>query len=140
MMGAVLRNLRAGRMQRLLAATTAATALPVGVEIWLEHYRGSFGDAWMWAPIAATPPLVAAGIAGTVSERAARTALPLAGAIYAANGVVGVVTHARGVLRKPGGLQQPLYNLVMGPPLLAPGSLVLVGALAMLAPFVEREA
>jgi hypothetical protein len=43
-------------------------------------------------------------------------------------------------VRKPGGLQQPLYNLVMGPPLLAPGSLVLVGALAMLAPFVEREA
>jgi hypothetical protein len=135
----VLRNLRKGRMQRLLAATSAATALPLGVEVWLEHYRGSFGDPWMWAPIAATPPLVVAGVAGTVSERAARTALPVAGAIYAANGVVGVVTHARGVMRKPGGLQQPLYNLVMGPPLLAPGSLVLVGALAMLAPFVERE-
>jgi hypothetical protein len=140
MIGGFLRNLRAGRMQRLLAATTAATALPLGIEIWLEHYRGSFGDRWMWAPIAATPPLVVAGVAGMVSERAARTALPVAGAIYAANGVVGVVTHARGVVRKPGGLQQPLYNLVMGPPLLAPGSLVLVGALAMLAPFVEREA
>ena len=140
MIGGLLRNLRAGRMQRLLAATTAATALPLGVEIWLEHYRGSFGDPWMWSPIAATPPLVAAGIAGTLSERAARTALPVAGAVYAANGVVGVVTHARGVLRKPGGLQEPLYNLVMGPPLLAPGSLILVGALAMLAPFVEREA
>jgi hypothetical protein len=140
MIGAFLRNLRQGRMQRLLAATTAATALPLGVEIWLEHYRGSFGDPWMWAPIASTPPLVVAGVAGMVSERAARTALPIAGAIYAANGVVGVVTHARGVMRKPGGLQQPLYNLVMGPPLLAPGSLVLVGALAMLAPFVDREA
>jgi hypothetical protein len=140
MIRGLVRNLRAGRMQRLLAVTTAATALPLGVEIWLEHYRGSFGDPWMWAPIAATPPLVVAGLAGAVSERAARTALPVAGAIYAANGVVGVVTHARGVVRKPGGLQQPLYNLVMGPPLLAPGSLVLVGALAMLAPFVEREA
>jgi len=140
MIRGLVRNLRAGRMQRLLAVTTAATALPLGVEIWLEHYRGSFGDPWMWAPIAATPPLVVAGVAGTFSERAARTALPVAGAIYAANGVVGVVTHARGVVRKPGGLQQPLYNLVMGPPLLAPGSLVLVGALAMLAPFVEREA
>jgi hypothetical protein len=140
MIGGFLRNLRAGRMQRLLAASSAATALPLGIEIWLEHYRGSFGDRWMWAPIAATPPLVLAGVAGTLSERAARTALPVAGAIYAANGVIGVVTHARGVVRKPGGLQQPLYNLVMGPPLLAPGSLVLVGALAMLAPFVEREA
>jgi hypothetical protein len=28
---------------------------------------------------------------------------------------------------------------VMGPPLLAPGSLILVGALAMLAALVERE-
>jgi hypothetical protein len=135
----VLANLRAGRIQRLLAATTAATALPLGIEIWFEHYRGSFGDPWMWSPIAATPPLVAAGLAGTVSERAARTALPLAGALYAANGVVGVVTHLRGVMRKPGGLREPLYNLVMGPPLLAPGSLILVGALGMLAPLVERE-
>jgi hypothetical protein len=140
MIAGLLGNIRAGRTQRLLSATAAASALPLGVEIWLEHYRGSFGDPWMWSPIAATPPLVAAGIAGTVSERAARTALPVAGAIYAANGVVGMVTHARGVLRKPGGLREPLYNLVMGPPLLAPGSLILVGALAMLAPFVEREA
>jgi hypothetical protein len=139
MIGALLRNIRAGRMQRLLAASSAASALPLGVEIWLEHYRGSFGDPWMWAPIAATPPLVLAGIAGTVSERAARTALPVAGAVYAANGVVGVITHARGVVRKPGGLNEPLYNLVMGPPLLAPGSLIMVGALAMLAPFVDRE-
>ena len=76
MTGGLLANLREGRMQRLLCAATAATALPLGVEVWLEHYRGSFGDRWMWTPIVATPPLVAAGVAGVFSERAARTALP----------------------------------------------------------------
>jgi hypothetical protein len=34
---------------------------------------------------------------------------------------------------------EPTYNLVMGPPLLAPGSLCLVGGLGMLAAVVKRE-
>jgi hypothetical protein len=65
--------------------------------------------------------------------------LPAVGALYALNGIVGIYTHLRGVMNKPGGLSEPTYNLVMGPPLLAPGSLILVGALAMLAGVVERE-
>jgi len=134
-----LRNLRSGRLQRTLSAATAASALPLGVEIYFEHYRGSFGDKWMWTPIALTPPLVAAGMAGVMSERAARTVLPLFSALYALDGLIGVYTHLRGVRRKPGGLQVPLYNLVMGPPLLAPGSLALIGALGLVAPLVPRE-
>jgi hypothetical protein len=132
-------NLRAGRLQKTLSGATAAGALALGVEIFFEHYRGSYNDRWMWTPIAATPPLVAAGVAGIWSERAARTALPVASAVFALDGVAGVVTHVRGVLRKPGGLREPLYNLVMGPPVLAPGSLALVGALGLLAAVVERE-
>jgi hypothetical protein len=135
----LMENLRHGRMQRTLAATAALSALPLAFEVYLEHYRGSFGDRWMWTPVVATPPLVIAGIAGVFSERAARTALPVAGALFAADGVLGMVTHARGVLRKPGGLRHPTYNLVMGPPLLAPGSLVMVGGLGVLAAFMGRE-
>ncbi len=133
------RNVRRGRMQRTLSAATAAAAVPLGIEIYFEHYRGSFGDKWMWTPIALTPPLVAAGAAGVVSERAARTALPLVSALYTLDGLIGVYTHLRGVRRKPGGLQEPLYNLVMGPPLLAPGSLALIGVLGVIAPLVPRE-
>ncbi len=134
------RNLRAGRMQRTLAATVAASAAPLALEVYLEHYRGSFADPWEWAPLACTPPIVAAGIAGVVSERAARTVLPAASALYAANGIVGTVLHLRGVARRPGGLRsEPLYNLVMGPPLLAPGSFLLVGAIGLLASVVGRE-
>ncbi len=126
-------------MQRTLAATAAASALPLGFEMYLEHYKGSFGDVWMWSPIVTSPLVSAAGAAGMRSPRAARTVLPAAAALYALNGVIGTITHLRGVQRKPGGFSEPTYNLVMGPPLLAPGSLILVGLVGLLAGLVEPE-
>jgi len=132
-------NLRAGRIQKTLAVTVAASGLPLGFEMYLEHYKGSFGDIWMWSPILTSPLVSAAGLAGARSGAAARTVLPAVGALYAANGAIGTLTHLRGVHRKPGGFSEPTYNLVMGPPLLAPGSLVLVGAIAILAAVVGRE-
>jgi hypothetical protein len=126
-------------MQKTLAATVALSGLPLGYEMYLEHYKGSFGDVWMWSPIVTSPLVSAAGAAGLRSPRAASVALPTVGAVYALNGVIGTYTHLRGVMRKPGGLSEPTYNLVMGPPLLAPGSLMLVGAIAMLAGIVGRE-
>lgn len=137
--GRFLGNVREGRIQKLLAATTAASVPPLAFEIYVEHYKGSFGDKWMWTPIVLTPPLTAAGIAGVYSEKAARTVLPALSALYALDGAIGVITHLRGVQKRPGGFREPTYNLVMGPPLLAPGSLCLVGALGMLAAIVKRE-
>ena len=134
-----VRNARQGRLQKALALTTAASAAPLAFEVYLEHYRGSFSDPWEWAPLVCTPPLVIAGVAGAVSERAARTALPAASALYVLNGIVGSALHARGVHRKPGGFREPAYNLIMGPPLLAPGSFTLVGAIGLLAAIVRRE-
>jgi hypothetical protein len=130
---------RAGRAQRTLAAATAFSALPLGAEIYFEHFRGSFGDKWMWTPVLLSPALTAAGVAGVRSERAARTWLPVLGALYCADGLVGVITHVRGVARKPGGFREPLFNIVMGPPLLAPGSLALVGAMGLAAAALDRE-
>jgi hypothetical protein len=134
-----LRNIHDGRMQRLLAASTAMSAPPLAFEIYLEHYKGSFGDKWMWTPIVLTPPLTIAGIAGFVSPKAARTVLPLFGALYALDGLIGVWTHVRGVQKRPAGFSEAHYNLVMGPPLLAPGSLAMVGAMGVLAAVVKRE-
>ena len=134
-----LRNVREGRMQKLLSATTAFSVPPLAFEIYLEHYKGSFGDKWMWTPIVLTPPLTAAGVAGVFSERAARTWLPALSALYALDGAIGVVTHLRGVQKRPGGFAEPTYNLVMGPPLLAPGSLGLIGAMGCLAAIMRRE-
>jgi hypothetical protein len=134
-----LDNIRAGRAQRTLAAGTAFSALPLGLEIYFEHFRGSFGDKWMWTPIVLSPALTVAGLAGVRSEKAARTWLPALSAAYCVDGLIGVVTHVRGVARKPGGFREPLYNIVMGPPLLAPGSLALVGGMGLAAAALGRE-
>lgn len=133
------RNLRRGRMQRTLAAATAFSALPLGFEVYVEHFRGSFGDKWMWTPIVLSPALSAAGVAGVYSERAARTWLPFLSGLYCLDGLIGVITHVRGVARKPGGFREPMFNVVMGPPLLAPGSLALVGGMGMAAAALGRE-
>jgi hypothetical protein len=135
----LLWNFRRGRMQRSLALATAASAPPLAYEIYTEHFKGSFGDKWMWTPILLTPPLTLAGIAAYRSAAIARTALPVLSALYALDGIVGLITHVRGVQRKPGGFGEPAYNLVMGPPLLAPGSLVMVGGMGLLAPVMRRE-
>ena len=132
-------TVRSGRAQRTLAAATAFSALPLGLEIYFEHFRGSFGDKWMWTPVLLSPPLTLAGLAGVRSERAARTVLPVLSALYCLDGMIGVVTHIRGVARKPGGFKEPLYNMVMGPPLLAPGSLTLVGGMGLAAAALGRE-
>jgi hypothetical protein len=133
------RNLLSGRFQKTLSALTAVSALGLGFEIYLEHYKGSFGDKWMWTPIFLTPPLAAAGVAGVLDERHARRTLPAVSALYALDGVIGVYTHVRGVARKPGGFHEATYNLVMGPPLLAPGSLALVGGMGLVAAIARRE-
>jgi hypothetical protein len=135
----LLRELRHGRVQRTLAAATALSALPLGAEIYFEHFRGSFGDKWMWTPVALSPALGAAGAAAVRSERAARTVLPVVSALYCLDGLIGVYTHVQGVRKRPGGLSEPLYNIVMGPPLLAPGSLALVGGMGLAAALARRE-
>ncbi|HET7137496.1 MAG TPA: hypothetical protein VFI04_04010, partial [Gaiellaceae bacterium] len=65
----LLENIRDGRMQKLLAASTALSVPALGAEIYFEHYKGSFGDRWMWTPLVLTPPLTAAGVAGFASEK-----------------------------------------------------------------------
>ena len=135
----LLHDLRRGRAQRTLAAATAFSALPLGAEIYFEHFRGSFGDKWMWTPVVLSPALTAAGVAAVRSERVAKTWLPLLSALYCLDGLIGVYTHVQGVRKRPGGFSEPLYNIVMGPPLLAPGSLALVGGMGMAAALAERE-
>ena len=84
------RKSQARRVQRSLSAATALSALPLGFEIYFEHFRGSFGDRWMWTPIALSPLLSAAGVAGVRSERAASTVLPALSALYCLDGAIGL--------------------------------------------------
>ena len=135
----VVRDFRRGRAQRLLSALTALAALPLGAEIFVNHYGGSFGNKWMWTPVVLSPVLAAAGAAGFASERAATTVLPAVSAVFVLDGAAGVYFHLRGAARKPGGLKEATYNLVMGPPALAPGSLTMIGGIGLAAALSRRE-
>ncbi|MGH3721268.1 MAG: hypothetical protein ACRDRI_20930 [Pseudonocardiaceae bacterium] len=132
-------NIEHGRFERSLSGLTAVAAVVTGAEVYLEHYKASFGNKWMWSPIVLTPPLVVAGVAGVFSKRCAKTALPVTAALYAANGLLGEYFHARGVSRKPGGWKLAGYNLPMGPPISAPGLMTMVGGMGLLAALLRRE-
>jgi len=132
-------NLREGRGQQMLCAATAGSALPLGLEVYTNHYSGSFANKWMWAPVGLLPALGLAGLAGMRSERIAHTVLPATAVLTMAAGGIGTALHGRGIARKPGGFSEASYNIVTGPPLLAPGSLTMVGAIGLLAAIMRRE-
>jgi hypothetical protein len=132
-------NVEHGRFERALSGLTAAAALVTGAEIFLEHDRASFGNKVMWWPVALTPVAMAAGVAGVVSKRMAKTFLPIASAAVVANGLQGTWLHVRGIAQKPGGWRMLRYNLEMGPPLLAPGLMTMVGGMGLLAAILRRE-
>ena len=82
----LVRNIRTGHFERGLSALTAAGALVTAAEIFFEHDSASFGNKMMWLPVALGPVGAAAGVAGVVSRRAAKTALPVASAAIVGSG------------------------------------------------------
>ncbi|GAA2718071.1 MULTISPECIES: hypothetical protein [Streptomyces] len=133
-------DIRHGRLQRSLSLLTAAGSAVTAAEIFLEHDRAGFGNRVMWWPVLLGPVGLAAGIAGCTSERAARTALPLASAAIVANGLQGTYLHVRGIAAKPGGWRMARYNIELGPPLFAPLLMSMVGGMGLLASALRREA
>ena len=135
----LVHDIRTGHFERSLSALTAAGALVTAAEIFFEHDSASFGNKMMWLPVALGPVGAAAGIAGVFSRRLAKTALPVASAAIVANGLQGTYLHARGIAQKPGGWSNARYNLEMGPPLLAPLLVTMVGGMGLLAAVLRRE-
>src|SRR4051812_30340074 len=103
----MLGNIETGRFERSLSALTAAGALVTAAEIFFEHDSASFGNKMMWLPVALGPVGAAAGVAGFLSRRMAKAALPLASAAIVANGLQGTYLHLRGIAQKPGGWSNP---------------------------------
>ena len=135
----MVRNVETGRFERSLSALTAVGSVITAAEIFFEHDKASFGDPWMWAPVALGPVGFAAGVAGFADKRMAKTALPIASAAILANGLQGTWLHARGIRQKPGGWSNFRYNMEMGPPLLAPLLMTMVGGMGLLAAILRRE-
>jgi hypothetical protein len=134
-----IRNVEHGRFERTLAGVTAIGAVVTGAEVFLAHDRASFGNTMMWLPVAFTPVLATAGVAGVVNRRMAKRLLPLvsAGAVF--NGLQGTYLHLRGISQRPGGFRLARYNAEMGPPMFAPLLYSLVGGMGLVAAILRRE-
>jgi hypothetical protein len=135
----LIADVRHGRFERSLSGLTAVGALIAGAEIWMEHDRASFANRMMWIPVTLGPVLGAAALAGVVSKRAAKTALPVASAFVLANSLQGQYLHLRGIAQRPGGWRMARYNAEMGPPVFAPLLFAMVGGMGLLASVLRRE-
>lgn len=137
--GRAAHEVRTGRFERTLAGLAAGGAAVTAAEIFTEHDGASFGNKMMWWPIAIVPTVIPAGIAAIFNRRAAKTVLPVASAIVVVNGLQGTFLHWRGILQKPGGGANLVYNIEMGPPAFAPLLGSLVGGMGLLAALLRRE-
>lgn len=116
----------------LLAASTLADSA-------MEHYRGSFHNKAMFAPLVAATLTMAASGHGMQDRRAVAHAAR--DTIYAAGGLTGIVGmgfHLYNVGKRPGGYSW--LNLFYGAPLGAPFALVLAGVLGVAAERVRDTA
>lgn len=132
-------DLREGRFQKHMAVATAVSSFFNGFEALYSHYKNNFRYSVQWTPIVMSPALMASAIAAVKSRRAARTLLPAVSALAIVNGTVGFGYHARGILRRPGGLKMLLYNVMYGPPIFAPLLFAASGFLGLLASLLRRE-
>lgn len=121
---------------RALSALTALGLFGAVGEAGLMHFRGSFQNPFMWAPVS-LPPVAGALMAKAALEPSRERTRLLSRAwlgLTAAMGLIGVGFHAYGVSRAMGGWRNWSQNLVDGPPLPAPPSFsaLAVAALAAL--------
>jgi hypothetical protein len=132
-------NLRFGRFQKHLSALTIPWAFFSGFEALYSHYKTNFRYKAQWTPVLLTPVLMAAGAGAVKSRRIANTVLPAVSTLALADGAIGFYYHARGIVRRPGGVKKPLYNTLYGPPIFAPLLFAACGFLGLMASLIRRE-
>jgi hypothetical protein len=132
-------DVREGRFQKHMAAATALAAFFSGFEALYSHYKNNFRYKAQWTPVLLAPMLIAASIGAVRDRQVAQSWLPALSAAAVLDGSVGFYYHARGVLRRPGGKKHLLYNIMYGPPILAPLLFSACGMLGLLASLLRRE-
>ncbi len=132
-------DLREGRFQKHMAAATALAAFFSGFEAFYSHYKNNFRYKAQWTPVVLAPALMAACFLSMRNRRVAHTWLPALSAAAVLDGSAGFYYHARGVLRRPGGRKHLLYNIMYGPPVLAPLLFSACGMLGLMASLFRRE-
>ncbi|MGH9452178.1 MAG: hypothetical protein ACRD11_16845 [Terriglobia bacterium] len=132
-------DVREGRFQTHLAAATFGSAFFSGVEALYSHYKNNFRYKAQWTPVLIAPVLMGAALGAMKSRKVAHTLLPAASALAVADGAAGFYYHVRGVTRRPGGVKHLLYNIMYGPPVLAPLLFAACGFMGLLASFLRKE-
>jgi hypothetical protein len=109
-----------------LNGSAAVLALSVLADSAVEHYRGSFQNTAMYAPLAVAALTLGASLFGGADSRASRhPARDIIYAIAVATGFTGLGFHAYNILKRPGRLSW--LNLFYSAPIGAPMALALSG-------------
>jgi hypothetical protein len=98
------------------------------------HYRGAFNNPVMYVPL--TVPVLAAAMSGWMSGASATAPYALGRALFVLTfliGFLGLGMHLRGLDRQMGGLHVFLFNLLQGPPPLAPATFAGLAAAGLIA-------
>jgi hypothetical protein len=120
------------RAARRLNRAAGVIATSVLADSAIEHYRGSFHNKAMVAPLVTAALSLAVSVHGTADERPA--AHRVRDGVYAAavlTGLVGTGFHLFNIGKKPGGFSW--QNLFYSAPIGAPAALMLSGATGFLA-------
>ena len=132
-------DVREGKFQRQVAIVTGISALLSGFEAFYSHYKNNFRYWAQWTPVVIAPLLAGTAFASVKNRRIATTALPVLSLVAGADAAVGFFYHGRGVLRRPGGTKNLLYNIMYGPPIFAPLLFGAAGMLGVLASLLRRR-
>jgi hypothetical protein len=136
---AFAQDVREGRFQQHLLAVTAASAALSGAEALYSHYKGNFRYRSQWLPVVLAPLLAIASLGGMRARPVAtRVVPPVASAAMVVAGI-GFIAHARGIVRRPGGIKHLPYNIMYGPPIFAPLLFGAAGGLGLLASRLRRS-
>lgn len=134
-----LREVREGHFQRHLALSTAFATFFSTFEALYSHYKNNFKYKIQWSPIIVGGLLIGSALGAIWKPKVAKRLLPAASALAIANGTMGFCYHARGIMRRPGGTKRLFYNIIYGPPILAPLLFAGCGFLGLLASMFRRE-
>jgi hypothetical protein len=125
----------ASRQTNLAAAMLALSVL---ADSGVEHYRGSFRNKAMFAPLGAAALSLVASLAGVADARGRRhRGRDGIYALAALVGAVGLGFHAYNVTKRPGRISW--HNLFYGAPIGAPAALMLCGLLGRTAEKLRED-
>jgi len=133
-------DIREGRFQRQLLVVTAISASLSGSEAWYSHYKNGFRYSFVQiSPIVLAAALSMASLVALAQPKAITRAVVPLSLLAGIDAAIGTFFHARGIVRRPGGLKYLGYNIMYGPPIFAPLLFGAAGMFGLLASLLRQE-